>query len=171
VALVLGNSLEMAVATYAVHAAGAQAVPINPLYTEREFGHILHDASPHIAIIEPALAEMISHLGGGLELAETIVAGGTDGRRFDAWRDDANAGLPQPLPAPDDLASLQYTGGTTGHPKGANSTHRQMATNISQCETLLPTRPGKERILCVMPSFHCFAVGTCLHPAAYARST
>ena len=97
--------------------------------------------------------------------------GGVGGRQFDAWRDDASAALPQPLPTPDDLASLQYTGGTTGLPKGANSTHRQMSTNISQCETLLPTRPGAERILCVMPLFHCFAVGTGLHPAAYARST
>ena len=171
VALILGNSLEMAVAIYAVHAAGAQAVPINPIYTEREIGHILHDAAPHIAIVEPTVAGTIAPLSGELSLAHTIVAGGTGGRRFDAWRDDKAAGLPQPLPAPDDLASLQYTGGTTGQPKGANSTHRQMAINISQCETLLPARPGEERILCVMPLFHCLTVGTCLHPAAYARST
>ncbi|MDA0261609.1 MAG: AMP-binding protein, partial [Proteobacteria bacterium] len=163
--------LEMAVATYAVHAAGAQVVPLNPTYTERELGHILGDACPHIAIAAPEVAETVFEMEAEFGLAKTIVAGGATGRRFDEWRDDAGAVLPQPLPAPDDWASLQYTGGTTGLPKGANSTHRQMATNISQCETLLPTRPGKERILCVMPLFHCFAVGTGLHPAAYARST
>ena len=79
VALVLGNSLEMAVATYAVHAAGAQAVPINPIYTERELGYILRDAAPHIAILDPAVADTVARISGELSLAKTILAGG--GRR------------------------------------------------------------------------------------------
>ena len=72
-----------------------------------------------------------------------------------------------PGPRPDDLATLQYTGGTTGRPKGVNISHRQMAVNISQREAALPTRPGDESILCMMPLFHVFAVAMCLHLAAY----
>ncbi len=171
VALLLDNSLEMAVAMFAVHAAGAQAVPINPIYTEREIGHILRDSTPHVAIANPKVAETVADIGGEFAITDVIVAGDGDGRRFDIWRDPANAGLPRPLPGADDWASLQYTGGTTGPPKGANGTHRQMSTNISQSEARLPHEPGVERILCVMPLFHCFAVGTCLHPAAYAGGT
>src|ERR1700722_11325387 len=46
VALVLGNSIDMAIAMFAVHAAGAQAVPVNPIYTARELEQILGDAAP-----------------------------------------------------------------------------------------------------------------------------
>ncbi len=171
VALLLGNSLEMAVAMFAVHAAGAQAVPINPTYTQREISHILRDADPHIAIANPALGEMVASVATDTTIVNVLIAGGKDGRRFDVWNDHAGVDLPRPLPTADEWASLQYTGGTTGVPKGANTTHRQMSTNISQSEVLLPHLPRGERILCVMPLFHCFAVATCLHPAAYARGT
>ena len=171
VALLLGNSLEMAVAMFAVHAAGAQAVPVNPIYTMREIDHILRDAAPHAAIADPGVAETVARIGAGLGLGDPLVAGGAGGRRFDVWRDRSDADLPRPLPGAEDLASLQYTGGTTGVPKGANSTHRQMSINISQSEALVPHEPGVERILCVMPLFHCFALATCLHAAAYARAT
>ena len=171
VALLLGNSLEMAVAMFAVHAAGAQVVPVNPIYTEREISHILRDADPHIAIANPNIGETVARIANDTTLVDILIAGGRDGRRFDVWHDRAGVDLPRPLPTADEWASLQYTGGTTGLPKGANSTHGQMSTNISQSEVLLPHRPDGERILCVMPLFHCFAVATCLHPAAYARGT
>jgi long-chain acyl-CoA synthetase len=83
------------------------------------------------------------------------------------WKDEPERRLPEPRPSPDDLATLQYTGGTTGLPKGVNISHRQMAVNISQREAALPTCPGDESILCVMPLFHVFAVAMCLHLAAY----
>src|SRR5262249_57429659 len=82
-------------------------------------------------------------------------------------RKEARRHLPQPWPAPDELATLQHTGGTTGRPKGVNISHRQMATNISQREAALPTREGDESILCMMPLFHVFAVSMCLHLAVY----
>ncbi len=163
VALVLGNSIEMALAMFAVHAAGAQAVPVNPVYTARELSHILTDAAPAVVLYDrDAAATVVPLLGDarGIEL-------GPGGRMLDAWRGQTVA-LP-PLPGPDDLATLQYTGGTTGLPKGVNATHRQMATNIAQREALLPTRPDAERVLCVMPLFHVYAVSMCLHLAAYCR--
>jgi len=159
-ALIMGNSIDMAVAMFAIHAAGAQAVPINPLYTAREAQYILDDATPVATIHDPPVAAMIDTLD---RTGQCILGGGTD---FVAQDDTA---LPTPLPAAGDLATLQYTGGTTGYPKGVNITHRQMSVNIFQREAILPTEPDSESIVCVMPLFHVFAVSMCLHLAVYCR--
>jgi long-chain acyl-CoA synthetase len=170
VALVLGNSIDMAIAMYAVHAAGAQAVPLNPIYTARELRQILDDAAPHIVLTDTTSHATVHPLCRELAIAEQIAVG-PGGRSLDGWRDAGDCDLPRPWPRPDEWAALQYTGGTTGRAKGVMSTHRQMSFNVSQREGLLPTIPGEERILCIMPLFHCFAVAMCLHLSAYARST
>ena len=176
VALVCGNSLDMPVAMFAAHAAGAQVVPINPTYTARELSQLLADAEVRVVVVDDDLAATVEPLCAALGIAHLVrVAGagtaGATARRLDVWKDDTRLALPEPLPDPDDLATLQYTGGTTGQPKGVNISHRQMAVNISQREAALPTRPDDERILCVMPLFHVFAVAMCLHLAAYCRGT
>lgn len=78
---------------------------------------------------------------------------------------------PLGLPEADSLALLQYTGGTTGRAKGVNLTHRAIATNVAQREALLPTRPDAERIVCVMPLFHSYAMAMGLFLAANCRGT
>jgi len=96
---------------------------------------------------------------------------GEDARRLTKWRDQPDLASSLPLPSPDVLSTLQYTGGTTGVAKGVNLTHRAVAINVSQREALLPTRPEKERILTSMPLFHVYAVSMGLYLAAYCRST
>ena len=169
VALVCGNSMDIPVATFAVHAAGAQAVPINPTYTARELKHILADAEAHVVIYDQDVAATVEPLCAALKVPHAIRIGGNGGRHLDAWKDDAALTLPGPLPAPDELATLQYTGGTTGLPKGVNITHAQMSANISQREAALPTQADDESILCMMPLFHVFAAAMCLHLAVYCR--
>jgi long-chain acyl-CoA synthetase len=80
-------------------------------------------------------------------------------------------GKPLRLPEPEGLALLQYTGGTTGKAKGVNLTHRAIATNVAQREGLLPTAMDRERILCVMPLFHSYAMAMGLFLAANCRGT
>ena len=167
VVLICGNSLEMAVAMFAVHAAGAQAVPVNPLYTPRELGHILEDADPVAVIFDDHLTDSLSDLFAERNISHQIALG-MNSRYLDVWADDDSVALPE-LPSGDDLATLQYTGGTTGLPKGVNITHGQMTVNISQREDRLPTQMDDERILCVMPLFHVFAVHMCLYLAAWCR--
>src|SRR6185295_13892225 len=75
------------------------------------------------------------------------------------------------LPDPDSLALLQYTGGTTGKAKGVNLTHHSIAINVAQRETLLSTAMDRERILCVMPLFHSYAMAMGLFLAANCRGT
>ncbi|MBM3553932.1 MAG: long-chain fatty acid--CoA ligase [Alphaproteobacteria bacterium] len=167
VALICGNSIDTAVAMFAAHAAGAQVVPINPTYTARELSAILEDSDPRVVVYDGDSAATVEPIVGKIASAHAIRLGA--GRSLIACKDDASQILPVPLPDPTDLATLQYTGGTTGRSKGVNITHAQMAINISQREAALPTRPDDESILCMMPLFHVFAVAMCLHLAVYCR--
>ncbi len=75
------------------------------------------------------------------------------------------APLPSTVPVPDvhDVALLQYTGGTTGIPKGAVLTHRNLLANTSQGRAWVPgLRDGEETVLAVLPFFHAFGLTLCL---------
>ncbi|MBI5137534.1 MAG: long-chain fatty acid--CoA ligase [Nitrospirae bacterium] len=66
----------------------------------------------------------------------------------------------------DDVALLQYTGGTTGIPKGVILTHRNLVANTLQCQAWLPdVKPGQERFLAVLPFFHVYGMTTCMNLA------
>lgn len=170
VAFVLGNSLDICIAYFGVHAAGAQAVPLNPLYTPRELEQMLGDAAPALVLYEPGVAANVEPVAAKLGIPQRWKIG-SGARRLTAWRGAAGLEAKLPLPDPDSLATLQYTGGTTGRSKGVDVAHRAYAYNISQREALMPSRPDVERILCVMPLFHVYASHVCLHTAAYARAT
>lgn len=166
VALVMRNSLDLAVATFAVHALRAQVVPLNPGYSEREIAYMLEDADPCMVLYDRSVTIDLHALRPALAREALWCTG--DGCGFVALRDEACA-LPAVLPTHEDLATLQYTGGTTGLPKGVNIRHRQLAFNIVQREAWLPTRRGAEVVLCTMPLFHVSAVSMSLHLCLYAR--
>jgi long-chain acyl-CoA synthetase len=167
VAILMGNSNETAIAIFAAYASGAQVVPLNPAYTASELGPMLADAAPRIVIADADLDAFVAKL---IDRQATSVIAVERGSALSRWGHQKKRTLP-PLPAPDDLATLQYTGGTTGRAKGVNLTHRATAVNISQREAMLSTRAEQERVLAVTPLFHVYAISMCLHLAAYARST
>ncbi len=170
VAIVLGNSIDIGIALFGTHAARAQAVPLNPLYTGHELRPLFADAQLHAVVYADEHAERVEALADEFGIEHRFRIGDAH-RRLVAWRDDATATLPRPLPRADELATLQYTGGTTGRSKGVNLAHGAVATNVLQREALLPTRRDDERLLCVMPLFHVYAVSMCLHNMAHARGT
>jgi len=74
--------------------------------------------------------------------------------------------------SPDDIAAFQYTGGTTGLPKAAVLTHRNMVANVMQVRAWVPElRDGEETILSILPFFHSYGVTLCLHLATYLGAT
>ena len=179
VALVMGNGIDICIAMFAAHAAGSQVVPLNPIYTGRELMQILEDADAHVIIHDASVAQVLGPLLALRPVPHVIevgrpAVGRPAGRRlFDPCLKElmAGAALPEPLPEADSLATLQYTGGTTGRSKGVNVTHRALAVNIAQREALLPAGQDGERILCMMPLFHTYAVAMCLHNAANCGGT
>ena len=86
---------------FAAHAAGAQAVPINPTYTERELSYILEDAAPVAILYDADIAEKIEPLAAALGIRQRVRIGGENGRTLDQWRHEADRQLPQPWPAPE----------------------------------------------------------------------
>ncbi len=79
---------------------------------------------------------------------------------------------PRVTVSPDDTAAFQYTGGTTGLPKAAVLTHRNMVSNVMQVRAWVPElRDGEETILSILPFFHSYGVTLCLHLATYLGAT
>jgi len=160
VVLLLRNGIDICVATFAVQAAGATSVALNPDYTPSELAPMFADTRPVVTITHADLVAKVNELGAG-----RVVTLPTSLDASDHPRDAPHTIDPQ------SPALVQFTGGTTGRPKGVVLTHRAVATNVVQRECVLPTEFGDERVLCMMPLFHSFAVAMGLHLAAYAAGT
>jgi len=183
VALVLPNAPQMVIAYYGALRAGAVVVPTNPLYTPREFGVQMQDAQPRFVI---ALDLVVPRLAGAAPGATLVVTrirdflppwlGFLQGMREKGPEPPRGAlpfarllaeggGTELPGPAgPDEVAVLQYTGGTTGVPKAAMLSHRNLVANAMQAEAWMPAyRPGEERVLAVLPFFHVFGMTVALN--------
>ncbi len=163
VALLLPNSIDLVIATLAVQAAGAVVVPLNPGYTPHELRPILADADPAMLLHSRESAPVALPLAAAQGIGRTLAVG-PGARRLGAGH-----GTLPPLPDPDTLSTLQYTGGTTGRAKGVELTHRAISINVSQREGLLPTHPDRERVLAITPLFHVYATAMCLYLASYCR--
>jgi long-chain acyl-CoA synthetase len=161
VVILLRNGIDIAIAIFAAQRAGAASVTLNPDYTAAELAPMLADAAPVIVLTHAELADQVQALlpAGCVMLTDDMLAD----------LDVGDAALPTVDPAA--IAVIQFTGGTTGRPKGAMLSHRAVATNIAQREAVLPTQAGDERIICMMPLHHSFAAAMCLHLAAYCGGT
>ncbi len=171
VAMLMGNSIDVCIAMFAVHAAKAEAVPLNPVYTVRELLPMLEDAEVSAIVYDEALDDTVRTLAGRFGIKHLLSIGENRGRRLTGWRDRTHLNTLEDHPAGEDPATLQFTGGTTGRAKGARLSHYSTSVNLSQREAILPTRDDVERMLCIMPLFHCYAVSMCLHAMVYRRGT
>jgi long-chain acyl-CoA synthetase len=161
VCLYCPNCPELAIVYLGILKAGATVVPVNLLLNPQEIVFILSDAGVrglffHVGLTEPA-ARVRAALP-GLEIAVRIGQPGADG---EPWL-EALAEVVGPVPAPitdaaDALAAILYTSGTTGRPKGAMLTHRNLTANAASIMGALRLVPGRDRVLVVLPMFHAFA--------------
>jgi long-chain acyl-CoA synthetase len=151
IAYLMRNSLDMAVALYAGMAARAQVAPLNPTYTDREIEPLVRDVDPRLIICDTEFAERarrLAQLSGG---AAVIVVGPSGVTLEELLAEPA---MPLPLPEPDDLCALFFTGGTTGLPKGADHRHRNLMAFCYGVAALWPLPRDDEHILNVAPLFH-----------------
>ncbi|MEE4213187.1 MAG: AMP-binding protein, partial [Parvularcula sp.] len=167
VVLFLPNSPEIAILAFAVQSAGAMLCTVNPAYTSRELSLVLGDADPAaIFCFESETATVATAMPEGSR-AKVIVLS----QQTQTWLSPGHEMRLLEVPSPETVCTLQYTGGTSGRPKGVLLSHKAVAANIEQREAVLPTDRGDERVLCCMPLFHVFAQSMALHLTAYAQGT
>jgi long-chain acyl-CoA synthetase len=160
VGLYCPNAPEFAVAYLGILKAGAIVVPINLMLNPREIAFILDDARVKALFYHAALAEAADAArDSAARLAFAVRIGGGEGAdpSLEAL---ITAGGEPPMVAVDPeehLAAILYTSGTTGRPKGAMLTHRNLLANSAAVREALDLRPGEDRLLVVLPMFHAFA--------------
>jgi long-chain acyl-CoA synthetase len=168
VAVCMANGLETAVALLGAVAAGAQAVPINPNYTDREILPLLRDAEARVLLCDAAFAPRAAALAQAADIPHHEVLG-AGGRSADAWA-SAELALPQPMPRPEDGAVMFFTGGSTGFPKGAPHTNARLMAHAYAAQALWPLSLEGERILGAAPLFHvwgfCYSLVNPIYVAA-----
>jgi long-chain acyl-CoA synthetase len=187
VGLYLPNVPIYLAAYYGAMMAGAVVVNFSPLYTTDELSAQVADSGTRLLVT----VDVASLLPTALEVLEgsaleTLVVGSLGamlpwtkrvalkvlGRKALApipdrsdivrWKDILGGpGVPHPTVSREDLALLQYTGGTTGRPKGAMLSHANLASNALQVEAIDPRAGERDVILGVLPLFHVFA-NTCV---------
>jgi long-chain acyl-CoA synthetase len=189
VAVMMPNILQYPIAVFGILRAGLTVVSVNPLYTPRELEHQLRDSGAQTIVIYEGAAHTLQSILASTPVRSVIVAsigdllGAVKGTLINfvlrkvkklvpAWSIPQAVGFPQALSAgaalrfepaavqPDDIAFLQYTGGTTGVSKGAMLHHRHILANVQQVRTYFgrEMREGDEVAIAPLPFYHILAL-------------
>jgi len=188
VAIMLPNLLQYPVALFGALRAGLTVVNINPLYTATELVHPLADSGAIAIVVLENFAQTLERVLPRTQVRHVITTQVGDlfpsfkrwlvnvavkmkglvpgwhivgARTFgEALRLGATNTLDNVLVVPEDIAFLQYTGGTTGRPKAAMLTHANMVANVEQTAAWigLTMREGTEIVISALPLYHVFAL-------------
>ncbi len=189
VAIMMPNCLQYPIAIFGVLRAGLTVVNTNPMYTPRELKHQLVDSGASAILVMDNFGKTVQEVIADTPVKQVITTGLGDMLSFPKsmivnfvlkhvkkmvpdydipnairFRDALTLGQMHTLPeidiAPEDIAFLQYTGGTTGVSKGAMLTHRNLVANMQQASMWIGrnARMGEEIIITALPLYHIFAL-------------
>lgn len=200
-AIMLPNCPQSVISYYAALMIGGIVVQTNPLYTERELEYQLNDSGASFIVCLDILLPKVKKVRETTNIQHTIVTGIKDYLPFPKniiypfiqkreynivvkveqshdtheWKymiDHASSEYDRVEVNPkEDLALLQYTGGTTGHPKGVMLTHYNLVANVTMSEAWLYKSKGKQQtVLAVLPFFHVYGMTTVMNFAVMQGS-
>ncbi|CAB0149697.1 Long-chain-fatty-acid--CoA ligase [Pseudidiomarina piscicola] len=189
IAVMMPNLLQYPVALFGILRAGLTVVNVNPLYTPRELKHQLSDAKCKGIVILENFAHTLEKVIDDLDVKHVILTSIGDlmpapkrwlvnfvvkhvkrmvpsytlhgtVRFNDVVAKGAKVSYQRPEISGDDLAFLQYTGGTTGLAKGAMLSHRNMVANLEQVSAIVAplVNDGEETVITALPLYHIFAL-------------
>ena len=189
VAIMMPNCLQYPIATFGILRAGLTVVNVNPMYTPRELRHQLIDSGATAIVVLDNFGNTVQEVAADTPLKQVITTGLGDMLAFPKgvivnfvlkhvkkmvpdydipgairFRDALVLGQLQKLPPvaidPEDIAFLQYTGGTTGVAKGAMLTHRNLVANMQQAAAWVRSnvKPGEEIMITALPLYHIFSL-------------
>ncbi|MBO0992250.1 long-chain-fatty-acid--CoA ligase [Bacillus sp. SD088] len=193
IAIMLPNCPQYVISYYASLLTGAVVVQTNPLYKEREIEYQMKDSGARIIIALDILYPRISKVIKQTKLEHIVVTAISDYLPFPknliypfiqkkdtgisiqlnhegnthlfnkVLEDGSFAEIELDFDCENDLALLQYTGGTTGYPKGVMLTHKNLIANATACQAwIYKAKPAEETILGVLPFFHVYGMTTVL---------
>lgn len=201
VGIMMPNCPQAVIAYYATLSLGAMTVMTNPLYVERELEHQWRDAGVEVVLGLDLFWPQIEAVRRRLPLKHIILGGIQDylpfikrllapiklkrsgkwvdvpyGRTIHAFKKLVRARKPAPPPidiSPDDIACLQYTGGTTGLPKGAMLTHRNLIASLCQIRSFLlyEENDGEVITLAILPFFHIYGMNALMNISMHIAAT
>jgi long-chain acyl-CoA synthetase len=181
VAIQLPNLPQWVIGFYGALKAGATVVPVNPLYKAHDLETVLGGSGARCILTLPRFMPHLSEVVAKTSIESIITTNLYDYFPF-PWKQlawyrmrkeprahgvlrlsallrSASPDPPRVSVGPDDVAILQYTGGTTGVPKGAMLTHRNVVANFTQMRSwLTDLKEGEERFLSVVPFFHVYGL-------------
>ncbi|MEA2662623.1 MAG: long-chain acyl-CoA synthetase, partial [Chloroflexota bacterium] len=193
VAIDLPNCPQFLIAFFGALRIGAVVVPCNPLYTPPELRHQLADAGAETIVVLSRVYPVVKAAREGTKLRNIIVTNIKEEmppvlRTLFTLAKEKKEGHRQPFAgdpgaiafrtvlglkgddsaadvSPDDVALLQYTGGTTGTSKGAMLSHRALVANTLQCKAWFggAMRDGQDAVMAVMPLFHVYGLTTVMN--------
>ncbi|QRG70621.1 long-chain-fatty-acid--CoA ligase [Brevibacillus choshinensis] len=164
VALLLDNRPQFVSAYYAILRVGAAVVPMNPIYTPREISFILNNSKAKGVIALSALEPVLSGLKEQLSDLQLVIYTEAVGEELtvDQIIHERETEYEEPERDENDLAVILYTSGTTGQPKGAMLSHKNMDSNAEAMGALFELEPD-DRMVAVLPMFHVFCMTVCLN--------
>ena len=177
VALYLSNSPELIVSFYGIWRAGAVVVPCNPMFKEQELETQVRDADACLMIASGEGAATAAAVAKKIGIPLVLTSPGAGLHAKDAiFFEDLLAEDPRHLSdvfinPSEDLAMLLYTGGTTGAPKGAMLTHRNIVANTIQFAEWYAFEPGQEICISVLPMFHSGGMSGAMNIPLYSGAT
>jgi long-chain acyl-CoA synthetase len=183
-ALVLGNSPYFVIALYGAMRAGATVIPVNPIYTPDEIGYILNNGDVKTIVTLDLLLPLVEKMNPALPEVEHIISCETPESNVDASSLSISAKLKSftnliassvSEPAPieldeEDVAVILYTSGTTGKPKGAMLTHKNLYSNAKDVGSYLKMN-NTDKVVATLPMFHVFCLTVSLNAPLISGAT
>lgn len=169
-AVLAPNLPEYAVAVQATMLAGGTVTTMNPLYTEAEIEHQLHDSGARFLLTTPELLDKSRGPAARCHIERILCFGEAEGcEPFARYTEEEGTAPAVELDPAEDVAAMLYSSGTTGLPKGVMLTHRNLTAALLQSEKLFSSGPS--RSLLILPMFHIFGFHAIVHFDLLNRGT
>ncbi|MGE8205154.1 fatty acid--CoA ligase family protein [Heyndrickxia sp. NPDC080065] len=182
IALLLGNSPHFVIALYGVMRLGATVIPINPIYTPGEISYILKNGDVKAVVALDLFVPLAEKLSSMLPNVETFIICESDPTKkvelnqnlkmnsFSEMIASGDIAFEGPDLLEDDVAVILYTSGTTGRPKGAMLTHKNLFSNAKDTGEYLKMN-SIDRIITTLPMFHVFSLTVAVNAPLISGST
>ncbi|MDH5163523.1 fatty acid--CoA ligase family protein [Heyndrickxia oleronia] len=182
IALLLGNSPHFVISLYGAMRLGATVIPINPIYTPDEIGYILNNGDVKVIVALDLLLPLAEKMEALLPQVESYiicesnplnkvdVSANEKMKSFSDVISSGNLAFDEPELFEDDVAVILYTSGTTGRPKGAMLTHKNLYSNARDIGEYLKMN-HLDKVMTVLPMFHVFSLTVVVNAPLISGST